>query len=138
MNERYLLDTCFLIWLSRRKPVSQRSLEAVALSVARGVSVCVSSVSAWELAMLISLKRTDEARSAKQWFADVLADHDAEQIGVTSDLFIASCMLPQPIHKDPIDRILIATARQHDLTLITRDRAILAYGDAGHVKSLAC
>lgn len=88
--------------------------------------------------MLISLKRTDEMRSAKQWFADILTDHDAAEIGVNSELFIASCNLPQPLHKDPIDRILLATARLHDLTLITRDRAILAYGAAGHVKTLAC
>ncbi|HTO31803.1 MAG TPA: hypothetical protein VL202_11575 [Pararhizobium sp.] len=32
----------------------------------------------------------------------------------------------------------IATARERDLTIITRDRAILAYGAAGHVKTLAC
>lgn len=42
------------------------------------------------------------------------------------------------LNNDPIDRILIATAREHDLTIITRDRAILAYGAAGHVKTLAC
>jgi len=46
--------------------------------------------------------------------------------------------LPQLIHKDPIDRILIATARENDLTIITRDRAILSYGAAGHVRTLAC
>ncbi|MGV8938844.1 MAG: hypothetical protein ACOH2J_17130 [Allorhizobium sp.] len=57
---------------------------------------------------------------------------------MTADTFIACCFLPQPIHRDPIDRILIATAREQDLTIITRDRAILSYGALGHVKVLAC
>ena len=57
---------------------------------------------------------------------------------VTTEIFISSCFLPEPLHKDPFDRILIATAREHDLTIITRDRAILAYGAAGHVRTLAC
>ena len=46
--------------------------------------------------------------------------------------------LPELTHRDPTDRMLIATARAHDLTLITRDRAILAYAAAGHVRAVAC
>jgi PIN domain nuclease of toxin-antitoxin system len=37
-----------------------------------------------------------------------------------------------------MDRLLIETARSQDLTLVTSDRAILAYGTEGHVKTLAC
>jgi PIN domain nuclease of toxin-antitoxin system len=37
-----------------------------------------------------------------------------------------------------MDRLLIATARHFDYTLVTNDRAILAYGALGHVKTLAC
>ncbi|TCU04995.1 hypothetical protein [Rhizobium sullae] len=57
---------------------------------------------------------------------------------VAADIFIASSFPPQSLHKDPIDRIIIATGREHDLTIMTRNRAILAYGAAGHVKTLAC
>lgn len=46
--------------------------------------------------------------------------------------------LPDLTHRDPADRMLIATARAHDLTLITRDRAILHYAAAGHVRAIAC
>jgi PIN domain nuclease of toxin-antitoxin system len=138
MNERYLLDTCALIWLSQGQAVSEQSIRALSYSLVRGVPLHVSSVSAWEVAMLISAGRFGEVASPKQWFLDVLADHQAVEIGVTTDLFIASCALPKSLHKDPMDRIIIATAREHDLTIITRDRAILSYGAAGHVKVLAC
>ena len=46
--------------------------------------------------------------------------------------------LPDLAHRDPADRMLIATARAHDLTLITRDRAILAYAALGHVRAIEC
>ena len=98
----------------------------------------VSAVSAWEMGMLVSRGRIRETRSAKRWYDDFLLEAHVNEQPVTTDIFIASSFLPQPIHKDPIDRILIATAREHDLTIITRDKAILAYGAAGHVKTLAC
>lgn len=88
--------------------------------------------------MLLMRGRIRETREAKRWYDDFRHEAQVAEQPVTADVFIASCALPQPIHKDPIDRILIATAREHDLTIITRDRAILAYGAAGHVKTLAC
>ncbi len=57
---------------------------------------------------------------------------------VTPAILVAASYLPEPLHNDPMDRIIIATAREHDLTVITRDRLILAYGAAGHVRTLAC
>lgn len=88
--------------------------------------------------MLVARGRISETKSALKWYRDFLSSaHVAEQ-DVSAEIFIASSVLPQLAHKDPIDRILIATAREHDLTIITRDRAILAYGAAGHVRTLAC
>jgi PIN domain nuclease of toxin-antitoxin system len=46
--------------------------------------------------------------------------------------------LPCALHNDPIDRILVATARIEDLTLISSDRAILGYAAQGHLRALAC
>ncbi len=41
--------------------------------------------------------------------------------------------LPEPIHADPADRIIVATALSFGATLVTRDRKLLAYP---HVKTL--
>lgn len=43
--------------------------------------------------------------------------------------------LPGHFHQDPADRIMVATARKHDLTILTGDRKIIDYP---HVKSLGC
>lgn len=95
-------------------------------------------MSAWEIGMLISKGRLPTKKNALMWFEDFVEEADVAVLDVTTNLLIASSFLPTPIHNDPTDRIIIATAREHDLTIITRDRAILAYGAAGHVKTLAC
>ncbi len=138
MHSGFLLDTCFVIWMSQQEELAPPSLLALAESRLNNVPVYVSSATAWELAMLLSKGRIRETREAEDWYRDYLRGGGFAEQQVTSQIFITSCFLPQPIHKDPIDRILIATARTHDLTIITRDRAILAYGAAGHVKTLAC
>jgi len=50
---------------------------------------------------------------------------------------IDACTLPGDFHADPADRILVATARAENATLVTRDEKILAYAQAGHVRVLA-
>lgn len=98
----------------------------------------ISPMSAWELGLLISKGRMAARVSAQQWFEQFLEASGAKLATPTVEILIAASFLPPPIHNDPADRILIATAREKGLTLITGDRAILAYGAAGHVKTLAC
>ncbi len=88
--------------------------------------------------MLLSKGRIRETREAEDWYRDYLRGAADLPNCRSPAIFVTASFLPEPLHKDPIDRILIATARTHDLTIITRDRAILAYGAAGHVKTLAC
>lgn len=103
-----------------------------------GDQLCVSAMSAWEIGMLIGKGRLPTTKSAISWFNDFVEEVEMPVLPASPDILIASSFLPQPIHNDPTDRILIATAREHDLTIITRDRAILSYGALGHVKVLAC
>ena len=56
----------------------------------------------------------------------------------TPAIFVDSSFLPGPIHRDPADRIIVATARALDLTVVTSDRLILDYAARGHVRALAC
>ena len=57
---------------------------------------------------------------------------------LTPAIFIDSSFLPGQPPRDPADRIIIATARENDLTILTRDRLILEYAKAGNVRALAC
>ena len=57
---------------------------------------------------------------------------------LSPDILIAASFLPGKPPNDPMDRILIATARELAATLVTRDRAVIAYGEQGNVSVLAC
>ncbi len=54
---------------------------------------------------------------------------------VSHEVLIASTRLPGDMHRDPADRIIVATAREHGLALYTHDKAILRYAAAGHVSA---
>jgi PIN domain nuclease of toxin-antitoxin system len=51
---------------------------------------------------------------------------------------IEAAFLPGPLHRDPADRLLIATARDLGAPLVTRDALILAYARQGHVDVIPC
>jgi PIN domain nuclease of toxin-antitoxin system len=53
-------------------------------------------------------------------------------------LLIASAFLPGRRPRDPADRIIAATARAHDLAIVTRDSELIPNGEAGHVVTIAC
>jgi PIN domain nuclease of toxin-antitoxin system len=95
-------------------------------------------MSAWEIGMLVSRKRVPTTKTALGWFKDFVRLGRVDVEDATPEVLIASSYLPQPIHNDPTDRIIIATARENDFTIVTRDRAIVSYGAAGHVRTLAC
>jgi PIN domain nuclease of toxin-antitoxin system len=138
MSRGYLIDTCAAIWLAQRSEIAPEARLELKRAWRDRIAVHVSAITAWEMAMLVSKGRMTETREPLRWYRDFVRESHIEEQPVTAELYVASCFLPEPIHNDPTDRILIATAREHDLTIITRDRAILAYGAAGHVRTLAC
>lgn len=88
--------------------------------------------------MLMSKGRLASSKPPLRWFNDFIENSSVVVQQLNVDVMIASSFLPTPVHNDPMDRILIATAREHELTIVTRDKAILAYGASGHVRTLAC
>jgi len=54
------------------------------------------------------------------------------------EIALDAWFLPGQVHGDPMDRLLIATARRLSAALVTRDDRILAYARAGHMQAIAC
>ena len=138
MAERLLLDTCAIIWMAHDEPIALEARKELVKTRRAGGLIAVSAMSAWEIGMLVARGRLPTTKTALVWFEDFVERGRVTIEDATPEVLIASSYLPGPIHNDPTDRIIVATAREHDLTIITRDRAILAYGAAGHVKVLAC
>ena len=56
----------------------------------------------------------------------------------TVEIAAGCSFLSEPFHGDPADRMLVATARECDVPLVTRDRRILDYGTSGAVSTIDC
>ena len=63
------------------------------------------------------------------WIERSLTELGAQSLPVTHEIAAEAYTLPGPFHKDPVDRILVATARRHQLSLLTADERILRYAE---------
>jgi PIN domain nuclease of toxin-antitoxin system len=132
-----LLDTCAVIWLFNRSPLSGASRAAIA-AAATDRCLFVSPFSAWEIGMLVKKGKIALTMSPSLWFSKVVEHPAITLADLNDDLLISSSFLPGEPPGDPADRIVVATARQERLAVVTRDRPILEYAGRGHVAALAC
>ena len=72
------------------------------------------------------------------WFARLSDLPGIRLAPMPPTLLIASAFLPGSPPRDPADRIIAATARAHDLAIVTRDSELIPYAKAGHVMTIAC
>ena len=118
--------------------MSKDSLRAI--ESARLAGAClVSPIAAWEIGVLVARKRIKLSMEPTVWFDQVLAQPGVGLADLSPEILIASSFLPGQPPNDPADRIIIATARAHGLTVISRDGEIIPYGrDQGFVNVLVC
>jgi PIN domain nuclease of toxin-antitoxin system len=93
----------------------------------------VASISVWEFAMLVARGRIELKITAEQWLDYAVHKTGLRVLDLTPKAAVESCELPGDFHKDPADRIIVATARINGATLVTKDQKILDYP---HVKSI--
>lgn len=133
-----LLDTHAAIWVTEDQPIASLAIEAIDAAYRAGSTVFVSAISAWEVGLLVSRNRLSLVASPERWFQRLLAIPGVRLADLSPDILIASSFLPGNPPRDPADRIILATARDLGVTLITRDRLLLAYGENGQVNTIAC
>ncbi len=128
------------MWVAGNFPISEAASDTMR-SALLGPGVFVSPVSAWEISLLASKKRLGALGTqtdAQLWFDTFATRRGVHSAPLTAAIGIAAAFLPGYGHRDPADRFLIATAREMDLALITRDQKILDYAEAGHVRCIPC
>jgi PIN domain nuclease of toxin-antitoxin system len=135
---RLLLDTCALIALAEREPMRAEAVAAIRAAHALG-RVLVPSVAALEVAQKMAARKLTlgGGATARAWFEAALGASRFRHVPVTADMALAAYELPEPFHRDPADRLVVATARLLRAAVVTVDARILAYGRAGHVATLA-
>lgn len=137
MRQPILLDTCAFIWLATAEPLSTRAQAALDEAQAVGVEVLVSPITSWEIGMLVARNRLALTMAPLAWFEAILS-HGIRMAAMPPSVLIASSQLPSPPLRDPADRIIAATAREFSYRLMTRDRPLLEFANAGHMAAIAC
>ena len=137
-----LLDTCAVIWLANGDPLAQEALAAIS-HAALAEGVFVSPASAWEVGLFSRVRGGNGPALSflpdpQSWLARFMAGPGIKEAPLLPEIAIASSHLPDPLHGDPADRFVIATARHHQIPIITRDGKIIDYAAQGHVNVIAC
>lgn len=138
MRNEILLDTCAIIWMATGQPMRPEAIDVFKAAGSGNGRLYVSAISAWEIGMLMSRGRLPATKDALSWFNEFVAQGEVIVEAASPDILVAASSLPALAHRDPIDRIIIATARERDLRIVTRDHIILDYGALGNVMTLAC
>lgn len=131
VNQHYLLDTC--AWIDAfsapelLKPSIRKLLNSQRL-------VYLASISLLEVARKEAAGQLIFDMPIAEWFRFALPQNRIKVIELSPEISIDATRLPAWEHKDPGDRLVVATARSHRLTILTSDAKMRSYP---HVKSLA-
>lgn len=126
-----LLDTHVWIWTvdGDDTRLGRRSRRLLSASEARG-TIRVSPMSVFEIAALHTLGRLRLSRTPDRWVAEALDAAGIRLAEFSIDVVLDGGQIPREALADPIDRLLVATARQLDAVLMTADARILSYASS--------
>ncbi|HLI76992.1 MAG TPA: type II toxin-antitoxin system VapC family toxin [Acidobacteriaceae bacterium] len=122
-----LLDTHIWVRFINGDPALPQSIvDAVETARLRG-AVHVSVISVWEVALLVKRARLNLPLGVELWVEGALKLNGIDLLPLTPAIAIETVALPTPMHKDPADRTLVASARIERLRLVTLDGEILSF-----------
>lgn len=134
-----LLDIHALLRLVWREPLADAASQRIA-QASLDRDLAISAISAWELGLLAT--RTSETGrrlgDARLWLEAARVRLGFVVVALGEAIAFEAPYLPGEFHRDPSDRMIVATARVHGGSVVTADGAILAYANAGHVRAVAC
>jgi PIN domain nuclease of toxin-antitoxin system len=129
-----VIDTHILIWWVSSDPsLSATAAETIQETLNSGSEVIISSISAWEISMLIEKGRLVLNMDVENWLNEASQIDGVRFMPVDNEIAVKSTVLPGDFHKDPADRMIVATARKLAVPLITADDKIIHYE---HVRTI--
>lgn len=128
-----VIDTHVLVWAVEGDPRLGETASLMIEDAAANGRVLVPAIALWEIAMLVAKDRLALAQDIRTWTERVLELDGIEIAPLAPSISLDAVSLPGTFHADPADRMIVATARYYQATLLTADRQILAYAAAGHL-----
>jgi PIN domain nuclease of toxin-antitoxin system len=127
-----LIDThVWVWWVTEDRRLSRTARRRIDRAVS-GESLLLSMISIWEVAKRVEKRQLVLDRALSDWLDAAVARPGLELVELTRTILEESCRLPPPFHGDPADQMIVATARDRDAVIVTRDGGIRAYP---HVRS---
>ncbi|MBP1315367.1 MULTISPECIES: type II toxin-antitoxin system VapC family toxin [unclassified Herbaspirillum] len=128
-----VLDTHALVWwVSGDATLSRKARKAIEKEMEDG-EILISAISAWEIAMLVEREKLVLSMEVERWMNTVSEIDAVRIVPMDVEILVKSVNLPGEFHKDPADRMIVATARKFSVPLVTKDDKIRAYP---HVKTI--
>ena len=119
-----ILDTCALIWLANGgKELSKNARTRIEDAPV----IHVSAISGFEIGLKSRAGKLILPAPSREWLQTVVEHHDLTVVPLSMDICVMATELP-PIHADPCDRFIIATAKVMDCPVVTADRHFAVYG----------
>jgi PIN domain nuclease of toxin-antitoxin system len=126
----YLVDTHVWLWLvtGDEARFGKAGWQKMRAAAAQG-SLVVSDMSVYEIGLKHAARKLMLTPTLDDWLARAARTPGVAYLPVDRESLLLSTRLPGPIHRDPVDRILLASAALHGLTLATGDRELIRYGE---------
>lgn len=126
---KYLLDTHVVLWwLTDDRRLSKGHAKLIERSERSGTVVGLSAISLWEIAKLVERGRLELNQSVDDSLEQLETSALVTILPLTGRVAVESTRLGARFHSDPIDQVIVATARCHGLTLLTVDERIIDSG----------
>ncbi|MHA6721975.1 type II toxin-antitoxin system VapC family toxin [Sphingomonas sp. RS2018] len=130
-----VLDTHVLIWfIEADDRLGDRARERIERT-ATETGISIPAICAWEIALIERRDVLPFTGGSLAWFRRVLTLPNFAVVPLEPEIAVDSVGLDWS-HKDPADRIIVATARHLRAPLLTVDRKILDFAVAGHVQAI--
>jgi PIN domain nuclease of toxin-antitoxin system len=125
-----VLDThAWIWWVSNPEMLSDTARQAIEDAVRRR-ELFISTISSWEVAMLVEKERLSLALDVRDWISRSEMLPFVTFVPLSAAIAVESVRLPGFPHADPADRIIVATALSLGARLVTKDEKLLRFGPA--------
>ena len=119
-----LLDThAWIWWIDQDARLGARTI-AVLDSLSRDQRPFLCDISLWEVAMLVERGRIELDLPLGEWLDAAAHPRSVQIVSITPRIAAAVASLPDSFHRDPADRLIVATSRALGLPVLSHDRLI--------------
>jgi PIN domain nuclease of toxin-antitoxin system len=124
---KYLLDTHIWIWWNTNIQKLSIEIKNIIANPDNYEEILLSAISIWEFCKLLEKGKLGISIDPLDWINMALDITGLRLVPVSPVIAYKSTTLPQPFHTDPADQIIVATAREENATILTKDQNILGY-----------